>query len=401
MPVDVRREIAHINKEYESYYRVIGEEVVWFKFDPVASRFDDVYDEGGRRYLPGIRIPALWLDQVEDPEQYSGEGRRPRQRLRFAVSAEEIKQRGVGAEEAHSRRLNDEPPPPPSPPQLGRPEAPWLDDRLNDVIYYDHRYYTISNFQIRGRAQYTDAIIGVSALEMIVEDETVFDFFPVGTEFGIPVPPDDTVGAPLIAFTGQDNTYELDFSSFDLTGSTWTLRVFSEGTQVATMTIDPALQSTGSITATLPQAVAASLGAGDFQWNLTQQFGISTTVVMEGTLYVVAGVQDWITVTIDGDNLPEIGLEAVTGLSAVWTLYFGVDTSGSTWQAVVEDGGDVVGQFTVDWGMQEDGTIVLLLPKAVVDTLTIGTTYVWKLIQTIGSEAPLLVASGPLTVQET
>lgn len=400
MPVDVRREIAHINKEYESYYRVIGEEVVWFRFDTVNSRWDDVYDEGGNTYLPGVRIPALWIDQIEDPEQYSGEGRRPRQRLRFAVSAEELKQRGIGAEEAHGRRIYDEKGSPPRPAQVGRPLAAWLDDRLNDVVYYDGRYYAISNFQIRGRAQYTDAIVGVSALEEIVEDETIYDFFPSRTQFGIPIPPPDTVGMPLIAFTGQDNEFGLDFEAYNLTGSSWTLRVFSDGTEMATMAIDATQQATGLITATLGQAAVDALGEGEFQWNLTQQFGVASSVVLDGTLFVVGSVPEALALDVGGDNLPKLDLEAVVGFSAVWSLYFDVDLSGSVWSAILEDDGDVVGEFAVDWRFQADGIIVVMLPRAVVDALIIGKSYVWKLVQTVSPEPPLLVARGALMVQE-
>ena len=401
MPVDVRREIAHINKEYEAYHRVIGEEVVWFRFDSVNSRWDDTYDEGGRRYLPGIRLPALWVDQIEDPEQYSGEGRRPRQRIRFAVSAEEMKQRGVGAEEVHGRRLNDQPPDAPFPAQAGRPLGPWLDDRLNDVVYYDHRYYSISNFQVRGRAQYTDAIVGVSGLELIPDDESIYDFFPDDTQFGDPLPP-DTLGMPLLAFNDQDNVYYLSFESYNLTGSTWTLRLYSGTTQVGTMAVNSSQLASGTVVATLSQSATNALPADELKWMLTQQFGLASSVVLEGTLYVLDSLQDALELEVTGDNVAEIDLEAVVDSSAVWTLWFDTALSEeSTWQAVIEDDGEVVASFVVDSSSQATGTVVLLLPESVVDSLDEGTTYVWKVFQTVPSEPPLLVLRGTLTVQES
>lgn len=403
MPVDVRREMAHIIKEYEGYYRVIGEEVIWFRFDTLNSRWNDVYDEGGRRYLPATRIPALWVDQIEDPEQYSGEGRRPRQRFRFAVSAEEMRQRGIGAEEAHGRRLNDVPPGAPVPAQAGRPLGVWLDDRLNDVVYYDNRYYSISNFQIRGRAQFADAIVGISALELIPDDESVFDFFPVGSEgFGPPVPPPDTIGSPLVAFTGQDNEWTLSFgSASNMSGSTWTLTLYEDGTSVGTMVVDATAQATGELTVTLAQALADSLGPGEYQWNLIQQFGVASELVMEGTVYLVDSFTGSIDLTILGENFPEVELQSTAGLSAVWSFYFGVDMSGSTWAATLEDQtGELVTAFTVDSRAQDTGLIVVLLPQAEVDALTVGGTYRWKLIQTLDHQPPLLVASGPFSAQE-
>lgn len=54
---------------------------------------------------------------------------------------------------------------------------PWWDDRLNDILYYDSRYYEISNFGIRGRAR-GDVVIAVAGIETQPEDELVFDSFP-------------------------------------------------------------------------------------------------------------------------------------------------------------------------------------------------------------------------------
>ena len=178
MSIDTRREQQHIWKEYGRFYKTIGEEVIWFKFDTDASQWDDVYDEGGRSYKPGIRVPALWVDQIEDPEQYSGEGRRPTQRLRFAVSASSLAMRGINTQEAHGNTIGALKPSAPYPAQTGRPAAAWLDDRLNDVVFYDNRFYSLSNFQIRGRLQTQDVVIGVAGIELILDDEVDFDFFP-------------------------------------------------------------------------------------------------------------------------------------------------------------------------------------------------------------------------------
>ena len=164
--IDTRREAQHIFKELGRYQNKVGEGVIWFKFD-VDSSYDDVYDEGGKNYLPGVAVPVLWIDQIEDVETYSAEGRRPTQRIRFACSARTINETGIGATEAHGGRLWD----------IKPSGKPWWDDRLNDIIYYDGRYYEISNFQIKDRMR-QDIIIGISGIETQPEDERVFDIFP-------------------------------------------------------------------------------------------------------------------------------------------------------------------------------------------------------------------------------
>ena len=184
MGIDTRREISHIWRQYNKYGETFGEDVVWFKFDTSEeSRWNDIYDEGGLNYLPGIRLAVLWIDQIEDTEQYSGEGRRPTQRLRFAIGSKSLRERGIATNEAHGAGPVRTVPAPPNPYQTGRSATAWVDDRLNDVVFYDSRFYAISNFQIRGRTPEGDVIIGVSALEMQVDDYSL-DKFPMNTAYG-------------------------------------------------------------------------------------------------------------------------------------------------------------------------------------------------------------------------
>ena len=394
--------MAHITKEYQSYYRVIGEEIIWFRFDTVNSRWNDVYDEGGKTYLPGVRLPALWVDQIEDPEQYAPDGRRPRQRLRFAVGAWEMNARGIGSTEAHGRKLDTVPPPAADPIQVGRPYNNWLDDRVNDVVYYDKRFYSVSNFQIRGRAQFDDAIIGVSCLELIPDDESVFDLFPWNTVTGLDhAPIANDLGLPLIAILGQDNTWTIDYGSVNnLTGSTWLLRVYADDGEeiLATLPVDTTDQATGVIRALLDEETADLLGVGEFPWALIQQFGVISNPSITGVLHVVASLGDALEVDTEGDNFPEITLEAVEGASAVWSFYFGVPLTGSDWSMGLYQNGTFIAQFTVDSRWQEDGLVVALVPKSIVDILTVGDPYQWRLIQLFDSVPPLLVSSGLFVV---
>ena len=93
--MDVRREVREIWKHMSRYQEDIGEAIIYYKFDAVTSVYDHVYDEGYRRYEPGLRIPILWIDQSEATEDYAPEGRRPTLRIRLAVSARDLYEAGM------------------------------------------------------------------------------------------------------------------------------------------------------------------------------------------------------------------------------------------------------------------------------------------------------------------
>jgi hypothetical protein len=178
--LDTRRESNHIQRELLRYQARIGEAVIWFEFDVDNSQFDRVYNEGGRFYRQGRAVATLWVDQGEAPEQYLPEGRRTVVTLRFAVAARTITEVGIGLQEAHGHRIYDR----------GLINEKWFDDRLNDVLYYDGRYWEVNNFQIRGRIR-EDNILGVTCTETYPEDEYTFDF-PPAINWGLPVAPIDS-----------------------------------------------------------------------------------------------------------------------------------------------------------------------------------------------------------------
>jgi hypothetical protein len=164
----MRREATRITKQLERYHNIIGESVIWFCFDVVNSTYDHVYDEGYRRYERGRKVPVLWIDQQEAAEDYAPEGRRPTQRLRFAVASRQMYESGIRIDEAHGQRIYDQP-----------PSDTWREDRLNDIVYYGGRFFEISGFQIRGRVQEQDLIIGVSGIETQPTDELNLDIVPL------------------------------------------------------------------------------------------------------------------------------------------------------------------------------------------------------------------------------
>ena len=165
--MDTRREVREMWRHMDGYQTTVGEAIVWFKFDPVNSLYDRVYDEGYRRYESGLRIPVLWIDQSEAAEDYAPEGRRPTQRIRLAVSAIKLYEAGISVTEAHGNRLTDT-----------SPSEVWRLDRVNDLFYYDNRYYEVSAFQIRGRVKGEDVIIGVTGIETYPADDQNLDYKP-------------------------------------------------------------------------------------------------------------------------------------------------------------------------------------------------------------------------------
>jgi hypothetical protein len=183
MAIDTRREIAHIQREFQRRQCETGEAVIWFMFDPDRTTYDDVYDEGFRRYKRGISVPGMWFDQGEAPEQYTAEGRRTVVTLRFAVGARTITEVGIGILEAHGHRVYDK----------GLIKDTFFDDRLNDIVYYDGRFWEVTNFQIRGRYR-EDTILGVTCTETYPEDEYTFDFPPAFRPTALPPQPQPEPG---------------------------------------------------------------------------------------------------------------------------------------------------------------------------------------------------------------
>jgi hypothetical protein len=181
--MDPRREVREVWKHFRSYHENVGEAVVYFKFDADNSEYDRVYDEGYRRYETGIMLPILWVDQSEATEDYAPEGRRPTQRIRLAVSAWQLHEAGISVTEVHGNRLTDE-----------SPSIVWRYERVNDIFYYDNRYYEVSAFQIRGRLKGEDVIVGVTGIETYPSDDMVLDYGPAF------VPP-----APVLTGYGSDS----------------------------------------------------------------------------------------------------------------------------------------------------------------------------------------------------
>ena len=165
--MDPRREVVAIHRHFKRYHQVIGESMVYYRFNADTSVYDDVYDEGFRKYHPGVRIAILWVDQMEAVEDYSPEGRRPTERMRCAVSSRDMYEAGLSVTEVHGNQLTED-----------SPSDIWRLDRMHDLFYYDSRFWEISGYQLRGRVKGEDVIVGITAIETFRTDDMILDEIP-------------------------------------------------------------------------------------------------------------------------------------------------------------------------------------------------------------------------------
>ena len=155
--MDTRRELNLIRNKYHEYQRNSGEFVTWFEFIPFGqggSTLDDVYDEGntstgGKKYKDGIVLPTLMITETEDTKRAIPEGRQPVQVLNAVFSIEDLRTAGVSQPFEYQRHLND-------------------------MFFYDARYYGVSMYRVRGRAK-DDVLVVVEGLEIYIDEEMVND----------------------------------------------------------------------------------------------------------------------------------------------------------------------------------------------------------------------------------
>lgn len=396
--LDLRREMVHIWDEYQRFQDIIGEEIIWFRFDTENSQYDDVYDETGRTYLTGVRLNVLWVDQIEDPEQYNPEGgRRPQQRFRFAISARHLRERGISTQEAHGRTLDIYKRPAAAPPQYGRPKMPWFDDRLNDVVYYDKRFYAISNFQIRGRGKYDDVIIGVSALEFIPDDEAIWDLFPDNNAWGGKdyggVPAD--TGLTLTPPIGEPFNLRFEIDDVVEVEGIWTFTIVSVSGDVFSYIFpDPHNLELNFVGTEISGLDPLEL----YEWKVVQVLGDNQTVVWYGDLIPVVGVirpsRD-----IPGEY-DDVEFYTSQGSPGIWTIDTGLTELVGVFSAQIVSPEGTYPLEILSSMVYSHGLIGIYLPQGTADLLTAGDPYEVVLTQTVGTRPPDTVLTGPLIIGE-
>lgn len=159
--VDVRKELSLIDKHIRQRNREAGESIMWFEFVPFGgaasagwSLYDDIYDqgargEGGRTYAAGIVLPTIYIEEFEDEANANEEGRQPVQNLRVVMLYKDVADAGL---------VN-----------------PWeYKEHLNDIFFYDARYYKVYTYMARGRLE-REVIVTVEGFEVNLDQEFMFD----------------------------------------------------------------------------------------------------------------------------------------------------------------------------------------------------------------------------------
>jgi hypothetical protein len=170
--MDSRVEQSLINKHIRQHNREVGEVIYWFEFDPGVPlypgstlfpssstvpelpTYDDVYDEGapgdrGRRYAGGLAIPTIYVEEIEDQFTLQDDGRQVTQNISVTLLYKDVEAAGVS-----------------DPAEYGK--------HLNDIFYYDNRYYKVWEYRVRGRLP-DEILVAVRGFEVFVDQEFPFD----------------------------------------------------------------------------------------------------------------------------------------------------------------------------------------------------------------------------------
>jgi len=154
---DTRVEHILINKHVRQHNRECRNlSIVWFEFISfgAGSTYDDVYNEGGpgapgRVYAGGITIPVIYVSENEDEFHPKDEGRQVLQTLRLTFLFLDLKRVGLTAPAEYQRHLND-------------------------VIWYDDKYYKVSAYTVWGVLP-DEVVVGVQGYEIYPDQEFMFD----------------------------------------------------------------------------------------------------------------------------------------------------------------------------------------------------------------------------------
>lgn len=152
----VTRELNLINKHIHRQNREAGEAIVWYEFIPLGagSDFDDLYDESprgtkGLKYKQGVTIPTVYIEEIEDNNRAIDDARMPLQNVRIVMAMDQVIRSG-----------------------LTHPEE--YQPHLNDLFFYDGRYYNVIDYRVRGRLR-DDVLLAVEGNESYIDQERMND----------------------------------------------------------------------------------------------------------------------------------------------------------------------------------------------------------------------------------
>jgi hypothetical protein len=158
--MELRRELDLINKHFRNHFNKVGETVVYYeflKFSEQGSVYDDIYDEGspsqnGKKYKPGVVLPALLASEAEDFKRSIPEGRQMVQNISLFIPIKDMRDAGIS--------------------------NPWeYQPHLNDMFSYDGRFYGIYQYRVRGRLR-DEVFVLIEGNEIYVDQEMVNDLGP-------------------------------------------------------------------------------------------------------------------------------------------------------------------------------------------------------------------------------
>ena len=156
MSVDLTREFVRIDEEIHRRVDIIGEVVAWFEFKNLGSgsTYDDIYDEGpvgaeGLSYEDPIFIPTIYAEEVEDESRAMEEGRQPTQNLKLTIRLSDAIHAGM------------------------KDATGEYEEHLNDIFWYDGRYYQVYKYRARGRMEGNEVLLVIEGVETFLDQELI------------------------------------------------------------------------------------------------------------------------------------------------------------------------------------------------------------------------------------
>lgn len=167
--MDPRIERGLINKHVRRKTRNLGRSLLWYEFIDFneGSEYDDIYDTGpagpaGRSYRQGISIPIIHIEETEDDSRAIPEGRQPVMNIDVRLLMDDMIKVGI--------------------------TEPWEYVRhLNDIFYFDGRYFSIYRYRPRGLLK-GEVVVVVQGIEIFLDQDFVFDNSPEESIQNLPWP---------------------------------------------------------------------------------------------------------------------------------------------------------------------------------------------------------------------
>ena len=132
-----------------------GDWLAYYRFDPLASVMDDVYDEpatgsGGLKYKPLVRVECLHVTHIEGGNENSDLGFYYNDDLDASIAFDLFLQAGMSMADIETGNY------------------------LKDRVVYDRKLFAVTQLAVEGQIQQRDIVIGLSATQ-IKPDELVND----------------------------------------------------------------------------------------------------------------------------------------------------------------------------------------------------------------------------------